>query len=92
MSYLSIGDQVLVINSVYNPELIGHVGTVEHNVDQFDGYDRYGCFISGKYAVVDLPGDINRYGTTLWYFRPDHLLKISPDKKTGIKSIASSLP
>lgn len=92
MNYFSIGDQVLVINSVYNLVLIGHVGEVAHNTGQFDGYDRYGRFISGKFVVVDLPGDINRYGTTLWYFRPDHLLKISPDKKTVIKSIASSLP
>ena len=86
MSYFNIGDQVLVINSIYNSDLIGHVGAVAHSADLFAGHDRNGRFISGKFAVVDLPGDINRHGTTLWYFRPDHLLKISPDGETGIKS------
>ena len=86
MSYFSINDQVLVINSLYNPALIGHVGTVAHSAGFFTGHDRNGRFISGKFVVVDLPDDINRYGTTLWYFRPDHLVKISPDKETGIKS------
>jgi hypothetical protein len=86
MCHFSIGDQVLVINSTYNPDLIGHVGAVAHCADLFAGYDKNGCFISGKFVVVDLPNDINRYGTTLWYFQPEHLIKISPDKETGIKS------
>ena len=86
MYIFSSGDRVLVINSIYNPDLIGHVGIIEHCADFFTGYDKNGCFISGKFVIVDLPDDINRYGTTLWYFKPEHLVKITPDKTVGIKS------
>lgn len=83
---------MLIINSIYNYSLIGHVGTVTHCADMVTGYDRNGCYISGKFVVVNLPGDINRFGTTLWYFKSNHLLKISPDKETGIKSSVAIQP
>ena len=86
MIHFSAGDHVLVINSIYNPNLIGHDGTVAKCADFVTGYDKNGYFISGKFVVVDLPGDSNRYGTTLWYFRPAHLLKIIPVKETGLNS------
>jgi hypothetical protein len=72
------GDLVLLINSIYNPEIIGHIGIVECRESQITGYDRFGGLISGNYVVVDLANDINRHGTTLWYLKPEHLKKINP--------------
>ena len=86
--YFEPGDLVLLINSVYNPEIIGHVGTVCHGEAEFTGTDKFGRYISGIYVVVDLPGDVNRYGTTLWYLKPVHLVKLSSgkvsDKETAL--------
>jgi hypothetical protein len=79
MQYLEVGDLVLLINASYNPELIGHVGTVMHSEDHVAGFDKFGCYISGNYVVVDLPDAINRHGTTLWYLKPKHLIRITPD-------------
>ena len=78
MQHFKTGDLVLLINSTYNPDIIGHVGTVMHSEDYFSGTDKFGCLISSNFVVVDLPGDINRHGTTLWYLKPHHLIKISP--------------
>lgn len=79
MQYFENGDLVLLINSIYNPEIIGHIGVVARSESQITGYDRYGRLISGNYVVVDLPNDINRHGTMLWYLKPEHLVKIIPD-------------
>ena len=78
MQYFENGDLVLLINSIYNPEIIGHIGAVALCDSHITGYDRYGRLISGNYVVVDLPNDINRHGTTLWYLKPEHLVKIIP--------------
>jgi len=79
VQYFENGDLVLLINSIYNPEIIGHIGIVAVSESQITGCDRFGCMISGNYVVVDLPNDINRHGTTLWYLKPGHLVKIMPD-------------
>ena len=79
MQHFKVGDLVVLINSTYTPEIIGHVGMVMHSEDHFSGHDKFGCFVSEIFVVVDLPGDINRHGTTLWYLKPNHLIKISPD-------------
>ena len=79
MQHFKVGDLVLLINSTCNPDIIGHVGTVMHSAGHFSGYDKWGRFVSGIFVVVDLPGDINRHGTTLWYLKPNHLIKITPD-------------
>jgi hypothetical protein len=79
MQHFKVGDLVMLINSVYNPDIIGHVGTVMHGAGHFSGYDKCGRFVSGIFVVVDLPGDINRHGTTLWYLQPNHLIMITPD-------------
>jgi len=86
VQYFENGDLVLLINSIYNPEIIGHIGVVARSESQITGYDRYGCLISGNYVVVDLPNDINRHGTMLWYLKPEHLKKIIPgdDKQEEI--------
>jgi len=78
MQDLKVGDLVLVINSLYNPDLIGHDGMVVHGEDHFSGMDKFGRFISGPFVIVDLAGVSNRHGTTLWYFKAKHLLKITP--------------
>ena len=78
MQYLKLGDLVLVINSIYHPENIGHIGTVVHGEDHFSGIDKFGQFVSGPFVIVDLPGAGNRHGTTLWYFKATHLLRIAP--------------
>lgn len=80
MQHFQVGNLVLLINSTYNPDIIGHVGTVMHSEDHFSGVDKFGHFVSGIFVVVDLSGDINRHGTTLWYLKPHHLIKISPDE------------
>jgi hypothetical protein len=72
------GDLVLVINAVFHPELIGCTGTVEHGRAPFSGHDRFGRTVSGEFVIVDIPGAVNRHGTTLWYFRPPHVLRIDP--------------
>ena len=76
MRQFEVGDLVLLINSDYNSDLIGHVGIVARAENSVTGVDKYGCYISSRYVVVDLPDDINRHGTTLWYLRPHHLIKI----------------
>ncbi len=80
MQCFEVGDLVLLINATYNPEIIGHVGTVAKSESHIKGYDKYGRSVSGNYVVVDLADDINRHGTTLWYLKPDHLIKIKPDE------------
>ncbi|MCZ6717567.1 MAG: hypothetical protein ACE1Z4_03225 [Gammaproteobacteria bacterium] len=79
MQHFEVGDLVLLINASYNPDIIGHVGTVMHSEDHFAGFDKFGRYISGNYVVVDLPDDVNRHGTTLWYLKPKHLIRITPD-------------
>ena len=81
MRQFEVGDLVLLINSDYNSDLIGHVGIVARAENFVTGVDKYGCYTSSRYVVVDLPDDINRHGTTLWYLRPYHLIKINPDAK-----------
>lgn len=81
MRRFEVGDLVLLINSDYNSDLIGHVGVVALSESYVSGLDIYGCYISNRYVVVDLPDDTNRYGTTLWYLKPHHLIKISPNAK-----------
>ena len=81
MRRFEVGDLVLLINSDYNSNLIGHVGIVALGESFVSGFDIYGCNISNRYVVVDLPDDINRHGTTLWYLKPHHLIKISPNAK-----------
>lgn len=78
MQHFKVRDCVLVINAAYDPGLIGHVGTVERVEEQVSGIDRFGRLVSGVFVVVDLPGDVNRHGTTLWYLRPEYLIKLSP--------------
>jgi hypothetical protein len=73
-----VGDCVLVINAACEPGLIGHVGTVARAAAPVAGVDRFGRVAAGVYAVVDLPNDVNRHGTTLWYLRPEHLIKLGP--------------
>lgn len=80
MKHFDVGDLVLLINSTCNPDIIGHAGIVMHTVDYFSGHDKFGHYHSGLYVVVDLPGNRNRHGTTLWYLKPNHLIKISPEK------------
>lgn len=79
MQHYETGDLVLVINSIYNTGIIGHVGTVHHGEAIFSGKDKFGRFITGIFVVVDLPDDVNRYGTTLWYLKPQHLIKLPSD-------------
>jgi len=79
MQHFKVGDCVLVINASYEPGIIGHVGTVERAADLVSGIDKFGRVVCGEFVVVDLPGDMNRHGTTLWYMRPGHLLKLRPD-------------
>jgi len=90
MQHFETGDLVLLINSIYNPEIIGHVGTVRHGEAVFAGTDKFGRSVSGIFVIVDLPDDVNRFGTTLWYLKPGHLIKLSPDdifrKETTISS------
>jgi hypothetical protein len=83
MQQYSVGDLVLVINSIYHPYLIGHAGIVVQCTGNFSGYDKYGRFVSGAFTVVDLPGDVNRHGTTLWFFKPHHIIRISPDESVN---------
>lgn len=78
MQYFNVGDYVLVINSAYEPGIIGHVGTVERVENQVSGFDRFGRLVSGIFVVVDLPWDVNRHGTTLWYLKPEYLIKLNP--------------
>ncbi|MGH8119683.1 MAG: hypothetical protein ACRESK_03605 [Gammaproteobacteria bacterium] len=78
MQNLKAGDLVLVINSLYHPGLIGHVGTVVHGEGHVSGMDKFGQLVSGPFVIVDLVHDINRHGTNLWYFRATHLLRITP--------------
>ena len=80
--YFEPGDMVLLINAIYNPEIIGHVGIVRHGEAEVTGKDKFGRCISGTFVIVDLPGDINRHGTTLWYLKPRHLIKLFPSGKT----------
>ena len=92
MHRFEAGDLVLLINSDYNPDIIGCVGTVVLTERFVTGFDKYGCCISNRYVVVDLPDNINRHGTTLWYLKPDYLIKFSPGKKARGTIIASQLP
>lgn len=78
MQKLETGDLVLIINSIYNPDIVGYIGTVAHGEDQVSGIDKFGQVVSGPFVTVDLPGKINRHGATLWYFRRKHLLRIAP--------------
>lgn len=78
-----VGDLVLVVNADYNPDLIGYTGTIARRADRIAGYDKYGRLRTGVYVVVDLPDKINRLGTTLWYKKPQYLVKISPDGTFG---------
>lgn len=77
--HFEVGDLVLVVNADYNPDLIGHTGAIARRAARIAGYDKNRRFRSGIYVVVDLPGKINRHGTTLWYKKPQYLVKISPD-------------
>ena len=79
MQHFKVGDGVLVINATYEPRIIGHVGTVGRAADLVSGVDRFGCVVCGEFVVVDLPGDVNRHGTTLWYLKPEYLIKLDPD-------------
>jgi hypothetical protein len=79
VQHFKVGDLVLVINADYNPGLIGHAGTIARPADRIVGYDKFGQLNSGIYVVVDLPDKMNKYGTTLWYKKPEYLVKISPD-------------
>ncbi len=90
MQHFKIGDLALLINSTYNPDIIGHIGTVMHSEDHFSGVDKFGRFVSGIFVVVDLPDDINRHGTTLWYLKPHHLIKISP--VDNVKTETTDIP
>lgn len=81
MQNFNIGDLVLIINSDYIPSLVGQAGIVAITTRTVTGIDKYGNHLSGWYVAVDLPEEINRFGTTLWYFKPHYLLKISPDQK-----------
>ena len=74
------GDLVLVINSLYNPDIIGNTGTVMYGENYVFGEDRNGQLVSGTFVIVDLPGNTNSFGNTLWYLKPEHLIKINPDK------------
>jgi hypothetical protein len=91
MQHFKTGDLVLIINSVYNFGIIGHAGTVKLGADHVSGYDKDGCLVSGTFVVVDLPGDRNRYGTTLWYLKPEHLIKIHPRDDTRSELTESRL-
>ena len=84
MQRFYIGDLVLIINSDYYPYLVGQAGIVVMNEKTITGTDKYGNTLSGRYVVVELSEEINRFGTTLWYFKPHYLLKISPDYKKKI--------
>lgn len=75
---LKAGDLVMVINALYHPELIGHAGTVVHGAGQVSGIDRHGRGVAGVFVIVDLAHDLNRHGTSLWYFKASHLLRIDP--------------
>jgi len=77
MQNLKAGDLVLVINSLYNPDLIGHIGAVTHGEDHFSGMDKFGQLVSGSFVIVDLAHATNRHGATLWYFKATHLLRIA---------------
>lgn len=88
MRYFNTGDLVLVINSLYNPDIIGCAGIVVRGEDKCAGLDKHGNYISGIFVTIDLPDSINRHGTTLWYFKPQHLIRITPDGK----NIPASLP
>lgn len=88
VQHFRVGDLVLVINADYNPDLIGHAGTIARPADRIVGYDKYGQLNSGIYVIVDLPDKMNKYGTTLWYKKPEYLVKISPDahlESTGME-------
>ena len=91
MQHFTVGSLVLLINSTYNPDIIGHVGTVMHGEDYFSGVDKFGLIVSGIFVVVDLPGDTNRHGTTLWYLKPNHLIKISPDDNIKAETTNASV-
>ena len=84
MQNFNIGDLVLIINSDYVPSLVGQAGIVVMAARNINGTDKFGNHLSGWYTVVDLPEEINRFGTTLWYFKPHYLLKISPDYKEKV--------
>jgi len=96
VQHFEVGDLVLVINADYNPDLIGHAGTIARRADRIVGYDRFGQLNAGIYVVVDLPDKTNKYGTTLWYKKPQYLVKISPDEsfesETARERETSSVP
>ena len=79
MQNFDIGDLVLVIKSDYYPNLIGQAGIVAITARTVTGTDKFGNSLTDRYVIVDLPDEINRFGTTLWYFKPHYLLKILPD-------------
>ncbi|MEX2525610.1 MAG: hypothetical protein WD750_11685 [Gammaproteobacteria bacterium] len=79
--HFDVGDLVLVVNADYNPGLIGCTGTIARPAARIAGYDRFGQLRAGVYVVVDLPGRLNRHGTTLWYKKPQYLIKLSPDDR-----------
>jgi len=83
--HFEVGDLVLVVNADYNPGLIGCTGSIARRASRIAGYDKYGRLRTGVYVVVDLPGRINRHGTTLWYKKPQYLIKLSPDDGIRMK-------
>lgn len=85
--HFEVGDLVLVVNADYNPALIGCAGTIARRAARIAGYDKYGQLRTGVYVVVDLPGRINRHGTTLWYKKPQYLIKLGPDNRMDTESI-----
>jgi hypothetical protein len=85
MNHFRVGDCVLVINAACEPGLIGHVGTVARAAEPVSGIDRFGRVAAGIYVVVDLPEDVNRHRTTLWYLRPEYLIKLSPPDSSTTK-------
>ncbi len=85
--HFDVGDLVLVINADYNPGLIGCAGTIARRAARIAGYDKYGRLRTGVYVVVDLPGRLNRHGTTLWYKKPEYLIKLDPDEWQDTESV-----
>jgi hypothetical protein len=85
MRNFRVGDCVLVINAACEPALIGHVGIVTRAAEPVSGIDRFGRVVAGLYVVVDLPENVNRHGTTLWYLPPEYLIKLKPDADLAAK-------
>ena len=86
MQNLDIGDLVLIINSDYYPYLVGQSGIVAMTEKTITGTDKFGNTMTDRYVVVDITDETNRFGTTLWYFKRQYLLKIKPDAEFKIRT------